>query len=88
MRYPLKIQQLLARQEQMARIHRTTALFNIYHLLDREPSQLSGGDQQCVALGWASFHWPGAFLMDEPLSNLDARLRTYIYMHGNQGAVA
>src|SRR6478736_3058253 len=78
MRYPLKIQQQLSKQEQMARIERTAALLNISHLLDRKPSQLSGGEQQRVALGRAIVRQPRAFLMDEPLSNLDAKLRTHM----------
>ncbi len=47
----------------------------IAHLLDRRPSQLSGGQRQRVALGRAMVRRPGVFLMDEPLSNLDAALR-------------
>jgi multiple sugar transport system ATP-binding protein len=47
----------------------------ITHLLDRRPSQLSGGQRQRVALGRAMVRRPGVFLMDEPLSNLDAALR-------------
>jgi ABC-type sugar transport system ATPase subunit len=78
MRYPLKIQQQLSKQEQVARIDRTAALLNISHLLDRKPSQLSGGEQQRVALGRAIVRQPRAFLMDEPLSNLDAKLRTHM----------
>ncbi|MBR0641254.1 ABC transporter ATP-binding protein [Plastoroseomonas hellenica] len=46
------------------------------HLLDRRPAQLSGGQRQRVALARAMVRHPAAFLMDEPLSNLDARLRT------------
>ena len=78
MRYPLKIQKSLSKQEQMARIERTAAMLNISHLLDRKPSQLSGGEQQRVALGRAIVRQPSAFLMDEPLSNLDAKLRTHM----------
>ena len=48
----------------------------IDHLLDRRPAQLSGGQRQRVALGRAVVRQPRAFLMDEPLSNLDAELRT------------
>jgi multiple sugar transport system ATP-binding protein len=47
----------------------------IEHLLDRKPWQLSGGERQRVALGRAIVRQPAAFLLDEPLSNLDARLR-------------
>lgn len=54
----------------------TAGLLDIGHLLDRKPAQLSGGQQQRVALGRAMVRHPVAFLMDEPLSNLDAKLRT------------
>jgi multiple sugar transport system ATP-binding protein len=48
---------------------------NIFHLLNRKPKQLSGGQQQRVALGRAIVRKPKVFLLDEPLSNLDAQLR-------------
>ncbi|MFW9993170.1 MAG: ABC transporter ATP-binding protein [Candidatus Odinarchaeota archaeon] len=50
---------------------------NIDHLLERKPKQLSGGQRQRVALGRAIVREPKVFLMDEPLSNLDAKLRVY-----------
>ncbi len=50
----------------------------IEHLLDRKPGQLSGGQRQRVALGRAMVRKPAAFLMDEPLSNLDAALRVHM----------
>ena len=53
----------------------TAELMEIEELLDRKPSDLSGGQQQRVALGRAIVRDPEAFLMDEPLSNLDAKLR-------------
>ena len=53
----------------------TAELMEIKELLDRKPSELSGGQQQRVALGRAIVRAPEAFLMDEPLSNLDAKLR-------------
>jgi multiple sugar transport system ATP-binding protein len=57
------------------RIKRTAGLLGISDLLQRRPSQLSGGQRQRVALGRAVIREPAAFLMDEPLSNLDATLR-------------
>ena len=50
----------------------------IPHLLKRKPKQLSGGEQQRVALGRAIVREPKVFLMDEPLSNVDAKLRLYM----------
>jgi multiple sugar transport system ATP-binding protein len=57
------------------RVERTADLLNIPELLDRKPRDLSGGQQQRVALGRAIVRDPEVFLMDEPLSNLDAKLR-------------
>ncbi|WP_416841765.1 ABC transporter ATP-binding protein [Haloferax sp. DFSO52] len=57
------------------RIEQTTEMLGIRELLDRKPGQLSGGQQQRVALGRAIVRDPEVFLMDEPLSNLDAKLR-------------
>lgn len=59
---------------------RTTEALDINHLLDRKPSQLSGGQRQRVAVGRAMVRRPAVFLMDEPLSNLDARLRVQMRM--------
>jgi len=57
------------------RVNRVAKVLEISHLLDRKPSQLSGGQKQRVALGRAIAREPQVFLMDEPLSNLDAKLR-------------
>jgi len=59
-----------------ATVEETAALLEISPLLDQYPRQLSGGQQQRVALGRAIVRDPEVFLMDEPLSNLDAKLRT------------
>jgi len=59
----------------MARVNKAAALLGIQDLLDRKPKALSGGQRQRVALGRAIVRQPAAFLFDEPLSNLDAKLR-------------
>ncbi len=59
-----------------ARIQEVAATLELDHLLDRLPKELSGGQKQRVALGRAIARQPAVFLMDEPLSNLDAKLRT------------
>jgi len=58
-----------------AAVRRVAQILEIDHLLDRKPAQLSGGQRQRVALGRAMVRKPDIFLMDEPLSNLDAKLR-------------
>jgi len=59
------------------RVFETARSLKIDHLLDRKPAQMSGGQRQRVALGRALVRSPAAFLMDEPLSNLDANLRVH-----------
>lgn len=60
------------------KVRQVAKLIEIEALLDRKPKQLSGGQQQRVALGRAIVREPKVFLMDEPLSNLDAKLRVYM----------
>jgi multiple sugar transport system ATP-binding protein len=62
-------------QEIRRRVDEAAAILSIEALLDRRPAQLSGGQRQRVAVGRAIVRQPAAFLFDEPLSNLDARLR-------------
>ena len=75
--YPLKVRRM-SKQERAERVEGVAATLGLTHMLDRKPGQLSGGEQQRVALGRAIVRQPRAFLMDEPLSNLDAKLRTYM----------
>jgi multiple sugar transport system ATP-binding protein len=65
-----------AQAETAARVDEAARILQIEHLLDRKPRQLSGGQRQRVAMGRAIVRDPVAFLFDEPLSNLDAKLRT------------
>jgi len=72
--YPLRIRKL--RKDQIAsQVQETATMLEIESLLARKPRDLSGGERQRVALARAIVRHPRAFLMDEPLSNLDARLR-------------
>ena len=65
----------LTKQEIQERVQRAAAVLQIEEFLDRKPKALSGGQRQRVAMGRAIVREPQAFLMDEPLSNLDAKLR-------------
>jgi multiple sugar transport system ATP-binding protein len=72
--FPLRMRGT-ARAERDRAVERAADMLAIRHLLDRRPGQLSGGEQQRVAMGRALVRQPKVFLFDEPLSNLDAALR-------------
>jgi multiple sugar transport system ATP-binding protein len=72
--YPLKLAKR-PQDEIAARVAEVADVLQLTEVLDRRPSQLSGGQRQRVAMGRAIVRHPRAFLMDEPLSNLDAKLR-------------
>lgn len=75
--FPLRIQKR-PKEEIERRVREVAKLLGIEDLLDRRPRELSGGQMQRVALGRAIIRNPKCFLMDEPLSNLDAKLRIYM----------
>ena len=74
MAFALQIRKV-PKQEINQKVHEAAAILGIEQLLKRRPGQLSGGQKQRVAIGSAIMRRPKAFLMDEPLSNLDAKLR-------------
>lgn len=75
--FPLKMMKL-NKQDVEIRVNQIAELLGLTDLLNRKPKQLSGGQRQRVAMGRAIVRQPKVFLMDEPLSNLDAKLRLQI----------
>lgn len=74
MAFGLKLNKL-SKTEITKKVHATAEILQIQHLLQRKPKELSGGQKQRVAIGRAIVREPKVFLFDEPLSNLDAKLR-------------
>src|SRR5205823_2646242 len=72
--FPLRIARVNKRQREL-RVQEVAKLLGLSEFLERKPGQLSGGQRQRVAMGRAIVRVPQVFLMDEPLSNLDAKLR-------------
>jgi len=77
MAFGLKLRKY-ARFEIESRVHEAARMLGLDELLDRKPKQLSGGQRQRVAMGRAMVRSPKAFLFDEPLSNLDAKMRVEV----------
>ncbi|AFK18266.2 ABC transporter ATP-binding protein [Haloferax mediterranei ATCC 33500] len=76
MAFGLRMSTDLSKAERRERVRETAQMMGIEELLDDKPDELSGGQKQRVALGRAIVREPDVFLFDEPLSNLDAKLRT------------
>ncbi|HEY5833172.1 ABC transporter ATP-binding protein [Streptomyces sp.] len=74
--FPLRFE--MPGEEHGPRVDETARILGIEEILDRYPGQLSGGERQRVAMGRAISRRPSVFLMDEPLSNLDAKLRAHL----------
>ncbi|MFE2847690.1 ABC transporter ATP-binding protein [Streptomyces scopuliridis] len=74
--FPLMLEN--PREDRTQRVDATARMLGIESVLDRYPSQLSGGERQRVAMGRAISRRPSTFLMDEPLSNLDAKMRSHL----------
>src|SRR5512133_1313998 len=73
--FPLRLRKTDSEEEIRRKVGEVARLLELADLLERKPSQLSGGQRQRVAMGRAIVRQARAFLFDEPLSNLDARLR-------------
>lgn len=75
--FPLRIRKL-PKEEIRKKVKETCELLRISHLFDKRPHEMSGGERQRVALARAIVRSPRVFLLDEPLSNIDAKLRVYM----------
>ena len=82
--FPLKVAKV-KKAERELRVAEVAATLGLTEYLERKPGQLSGGQRQRVAMGRAIIRQPSVYLMDEPLSNLDAKLR--VQMRGDIAAL-